>query len=430
MPKRMEKKRKPWPYLGLIALLVVIGVALYQVPAIHDRAYFHFATLRAKVFFFFKPPASTTFDPSANQTPTGSAPTGQPAATSTPVPTPTAPPEPTPGPTLAPTAIPTPLPESVSLGGITLQPQAFNNCGPATLSMNLEFWGWEGFQSDIQRVIKPRLEDLSVTPAELVAFVEGHTDFKALVRQAGTLDLLKRFIAAGIPFMVERGYFVPSDGWMGHFGVINGYDDAAGTVHIPDSFSGIIDMRYEDLQRFWDQFNNTYLVVYPPEREAEVMALLGADADADANLEKALHQARSRAKDLTGQQQFFAAYSTGSILVQMQRWEEAAAAYDTAFALYNALYQEDRPWRLFWYETGAYEAYYHTGRYQDVLGLADKVLDETPSKGLPETYLWRARANVALGDEVTAAYDYKRALTWHPNWQPALDGLAELGVAP
>ena len=80
--------------------------------------------------------------------------------------------------------MPTALPPRVELGNIVLQPQAFNNCGPATLSMNLSFWGWQGYQSDIQKVIKPRLEDLSVTPEELVEFVNTQTPYRALLRYA------------------------------------------------------------------------------------------------------------------------------------------------------------------------------------------------------------------------------------------------------
>ena len=36
--------------LGVIAALIVILLALYQIPAIHDRAYFYVTTLRSKVF--------------------------------------------------------------------------------------------------------------------------------------------------------------------------------------------------------------------------------------------------------------------------------------------------------------------------------------------------------------------------------------------
>ncbi len=75
-------------------------------------------------------------------------------------------------------------------------------------------------------------------------------------------------------------------------------------------------------------------------------------------------------------------------------------------------------------------AYYHTGRYQDVVNLATATIDATPNKGLPESYLWMGRAQVALGQEKTAAFNFKRALTWHPNWPLAVAELEKLGEAP
>ncbi|MGB4595281.1 MAG: C39 family peptidase [Anaerolineaceae bacterium] len=420
--------RKPWVYLGILAALGLIALGLYQIPSIHTRAYYHLATIRAKIFYYFNPPTENVFNPIGNQNPTSleiiQTPTTLPTATAVPelIITPLVPPTATP--------VPTPLPDSVELGKITLQPQAFNNCGPATLSMNLEYWGWDGDQSMIQRVIKPRLEDLAVMPAELKSYVDEHTDFKMIIRRAGSLETIKELISVDIPVMIERGYFIVSDGWMGHFGVINGYNDATQTVHIPDSFSGVIDMSYSMLQGFWDEFNNTYMIVFPPEREAEVMALLGPDADPNYNQQSALQRAEKRLADTNGKPQFFAAYSKGIVLNEMQRYSEAAEAFDLAFALYAKLDSVDRPWRMIWYEPAPYEAYYRTERYQDMINLADKTLESTPNKGLPETYLWRGRANLKLGNQKTAEFDFKRALQWHPAWPPALAELKALGVEP
>mgnify|MGYP000855920366 FL=1 len=419
--------RKPWPYLGFLVLLVLAAVILYNTPGIHERAVYHIAVWRGKIFYFFNPPSATTFDPIGQATPELSAalpPTATSLPTASPVPsaTPLVPP--------TPTTVPTALPPRVELGNIVLQPQAFNNCGPATLSMNLSFWGWVGYQSDIQKVIKPRLEDLSVTPEELVEFVNTQTPYHALLRYAGDLALVKRFVATGIPVLVERGYYIPSDGWMGHFGVINGFDDEAQTVHIPDSFSGIIDLKYSDLELYWAQFFNTFIVVYPPEREAEVLDLLGAQADQAASLQQALELSIQRAESETGREQYFAVFSQGVIFSLQGKYPEAASAFDQAFGLYRELYEDDRPWRLIWYQEYPYIAYYNTGRYQDVVNLATVTIDATPNKGLPESYLWMGRAQVALGQESTAAFNFKRALTWHPNWAPALAELDKLGVEP
>jgi tetratricopeptide (TPR) repeat protein len=425
--KPSSRWHKPWVYLGLLAFLLLLGVILYNIPGIHERAVYHLAVLRSKVFYYFNPPSANVFDPigeaSTTQPVNTQEPTDLPEATATLQPV-------TVSASVTATPTPAPLPPAVNLDNILLQPQAFNNCGPATLSMNLSFWGWEGNQSDIQKIIKPRLEDLAVTPEELVSYVESHTPYRAVLRYAGDLDLVKRFVAAGIPVLVERGYYIPSDGWMGHFGVINGYDDASQTVHIPDSFSGVIDFSYADLELYWAQFFNTFIVVFPPEREPEVLNLLGEQSDRLASLENALELSVQRAESETGREQYFAVFNQGVILTLQGNYPQAAQAFDRAFALYRDLYEEDRPWRLIWYQEYPYMAYYHTGRYQDVVNLATATIDATPNKGLPESYLWMGRAQVALGQEKTAAFNFKRALTWHPNWPLAVAELEKLGEAP
>ena len=431
--KRTTIWRKPWIYLGILAAGILLALALYQIPWVHDRAYYRLASIRSKIYYFFNPPTDTVFVPVGNQAPTQVVavftPTPVPMATSTPKPTATLLTPPTP------TIAPTPLPEAVMLGKIDLEAQLMNNCGPATVSMNLSYWGWQGYQDEIQKVIKPRLEDVSVMPSELLTYIEEHTEFKMVIRRAGELETLKTLVAQGIPVIVERGYFVYSafkenDGWMGHFGVINGYNDSTQTVHIPDSWSGVVDLDYATLLQFWDEFNNTYMIIYPPEREAEVMALLGPDADLAVNQQHALARAEERLASTTGKPQFFAAYSKGIVLNELGRYAEAAEAFDLAFKLYADITPLERPWRMIWYETGPYESYYQTGRYQDVMNLADKTLSDTSSKGIPETYLWRGRANLQLGNQSTAIFDFKRALQWHPNWPIALEELKALGLEP
>jgi len=43
---------KPWIYLALIGVGFLVLVGLYQIPSIHDRAYYYLASARAKVYYF------------------------------------------------------------------------------------------------------------------------------------------------------------------------------------------------------------------------------------------------------------------------------------------------------------------------------------------------------------------------------------------
>ena len=118
------------------------------------------------------------------------------------------------------------------LTGILHQYQMWNNCGPANLAMALSFWGWKGDQRDTAAFLKPNQRDKNVMPYEMEAYVEQETDLEAVVRVGGDLQTLKALIAAGLPVIVEKGFEgVGFDGWMGHYQVVSGYDDAKGVFY-------------------------------------------------------------------------------------------------------------------------------------------------------------------------------------------------------
>jgi hypothetical protein len=128
--------------------------------------------------------------------------------TETPVPTPTR----TPAPTLEFTATalpsPTPLPSSVALPAPAYEKQDMNNCGPASLTMYLRFYGWKGNQQDVMAVVKPFREDRNVNVEELAYFVRTQVGWlNTQYRVGGDLDLLRRLLAAGIPMMVEESFY-------------------------------------------------------------------------------------------------------------------------------------------------------------------------------------------------------------------------------
>src|SRR5690606_16709356 len=90
-------------------------------------------------------PGLPTARPSATPTMTPSPePTAEPTEEATPVPTET----PTATPTITPTPTPEPLPVSMVLEGITNEKQGFNNCGPANLTIMLNFYGDPATQTE------------------------------------------------------------------------------------------------------------------------------------------------------------------------------------------------------------------------------------------------------------------------------------------
>jgi tetratricopeptide (TPR) repeat protein len=132
--------------------------------------------------------------------------------------------------------------------------------------------------------------------------------------------------------------------------------------------------------------------------------------------------------EIQASRQIFAWYNRGTNLVALQDYAAAAEAYDQAFAIYPALSEKERPWRMLWYQIGPYEAYYHTGRYQDVINLADTTFQWIGQPVLEETFYWRGLAYEALGNPEKAVSDLEKAANLNPTSTDAMEQLRRLGV--
>lgn len=406
---------------------------LYNLPPIKNRLVWRVDEYKAKIKYALSPPEQVVFVPqeqenTANENISSPQPTTRPSPSSTIPPLgPTA--TFTPNPTSTPT--PTPVPRSIQLTGFRHEYQGWNNCGPATLSMALSYWGWEGDQYDIAPITKPNPRDKNVMPYEMADYVETQTDLKAISRVGGELNLLKQFVAAGFPVIIEKGFEGPEfDGWMGHYVLVTGYNDIQQTFTLQDSYYGPDQtMGYADLERFWRAFNFTYLIPYAHEREADITALLGTQVDKTLNDQSAAQKASEEIFSLTDRDQYFAWFNRGTSLVALKDYAGAATAYDQAFALYPSIPEKERPWRMMWYQTGPYWAYYYTGRYQDLSDLATETLDNMSEPILEESYYWRALAQEAMGNIPAAIQDLQFSLKYHPGFIPAQQQLEKLDQA-
>jgi tetratricopeptide (TPR) repeat protein len=265
----------------------------------------------------------------------------------------------------------------------------------------------------------------------MLSFIEKHTDMQAVLRYGGDLDLLKRLVAAGFPVILEKGLHPSDDWWMGHYVVVSGYDDAWGRLITQDSLvMADYPIPYEDVeQRWWRDFNYLYLVIYSPEREAELFELLGPQAEREGNLRHALELATRETQSLSGRDLFFAWYNKGSSLAALGEYATAAEAFDQAFSVYQTIPEEDRPWRMGWYQVGPYQAYYQAGRYQDVINLADTTLGVFAKPPLEDSLYWRGLAKQASGDREGAIEDFKRAVDLNLTFTYGQAELERLGVA-
>lgn len=347
-----------------------------------------------------------------------------------------------PTPTWAPAAIPSstapPLPPYGRIDGLPIIPQKFNNCGPTNLTLVLNYYGATVDQFDVAAVIRPTYEDRNVSPEEMVSYVREQTGLAASAHVGGDIDLLRRLVDAGFPVIIEKG-LEPDEtiGWMGHYLTVYGYDDITQHLYVRDTYLGPWKgdglAAYRDTERYWAQFNNVFIVVYPLERSGELAALLGPGYEGAVMWNAAAGRAReSLAYEPDNA---FAWFNLGASLTALARQQgndesiegDGAGLYEAAAAAFDQARLLGLPARMLWYQFAPYEAYLAAGRPADVLALAEATFASQGGRSVEETYLYQGHALRALGDEPAARAAYDRAAALNPTSPVGLAARAALG---
>ncbi|NKQ34982.1 MAG: tetratricopeptide repeat protein [Chloroflexi bacterium] len=434
---KMKRKRLIFSLVLLTAVTVTAVILWFASPQIISALPYRIKSrLPASVMYLaVTPPVAAALPAPAGTAPPKAAIPAiiLPTATATAVPPATSPltPSPSPVPTVLPPPSPTALPTAVRLENVQIIPQKFNNCGPANLSINLAYYGLDDSQLDIANVIRPTYEDRNVSPWEMIDYVNNQTPLRAQTFSGGDLTTLKQLLAAGFPVIIEKG-LIPSEweGWMGHYLTLVGYDDAQQQFLTFDTFLGPWDSggreeTYDFIETYWQHFNYTFLVVYPPEEAALVAEIVGEEMLDPLTMWR---ETAVRAKNdiEANPENAFAWFNLGTSLTRLGKLTNDASYYTNAAAAFDQARTLGLPWRMLWYQFQPYEAYLANGRAADVLILAQATLDSGGGQFVEETWLYRGRAYQQQGDSARAAANYRRALELKPGWpeaQAALDSL-------
>jgi tetratricopeptide (TPR) repeat protein len=317
------------------------------------------------------------------------------------------------------------IPNAVTLEGFTWIHQGTNRCSAAALSIHLSYY----LPVTANTYFVLAREDLNTWGADASVRIEemaaaSHArGLGAVVRRGGTIDLLKRLVAAGFPVLVENSYYEGDDlyrHWLSHNRVLVGYDDSQGVFFFQDPLLGypdgaLVSYDYANFDERWRPFNRDYMVLYRPEDQAVVQAILGADWDEATNAQNTL--AMAEAELLAGTSDGFAYHNLGWALLELGRNEDAAVAFDNAM---NA----GLPFRMFWYEFSIFEAYLAVGRYEDVVTLANvQIANAGPEISIEEWYYYAAMAYEGLGNTERAMINYEVAVTRNTNFIAASERL-------
>jgi tetratricopeptide (TPR) repeat protein len=305
----------------------------------------------------------------------------------------------------------------VQLTGMSHQWQTWNNCGPATISTNMSYFGRTETQVEAARFLKPNSDDKNVSPYELAAYARN-VGMGAIVRQGGSIDELRTFLSNNFPVLTETWLVHDGDG-LGHYRLITGFDDAEGVFITMDSLNGP-DHRvsYEQLDSDWRVFNRLYVVTFPLEQSDIVSTIIGPDVDDVVMYERLVSQAQTEIE--INPNDAIAHFNLGEALTRLGRHQAAVSAFDRARTL-------GLHWRRLWYQFTPFEAYYATGRFQDVLDLAEATLQGTG--GLEEAYYYRGLALHATG-QPGAVEAFEAAIAYNANFTRAQEALNKLSTNP
>ena len=315
-----------------------------------------------------------------------------------------------------PQATPTPTvafispPASFELSGMEYVKQTFNNCGPATLSMVLSYFGSPVSQQELGQQIRPYQhptgdnDDKSVFAREFVKYSKQY-GYEALSRPNGSPELLKKLVANGFPVIV-RTWLHPNED-IGHFRIVRGYDDAAQEFIQDDSYEGpSLRYNYDVFMSMWQPFNYGYILLYPKDKEPVIRVILGDDFDEQSAWSNALDRANNEASTANPYPVF----------------NQATAQYhlgNTADSvrLYNSV-ENQLPGRMLWYQIEPLFAMKAEKQYDQLFAKINNILTNN-NRGFSELYQLRGEVYLEQGKQEEARRELEQAVFYNMNNEEA-----------
>jgi len=161
------------------------------------------------------------------------------------------------------------MPNEYYISGVSFVEQETNWCGPASLTMVLNYWGDPVNQSEIGCVVDPEHDGTDVW--QMISFLESkgyvtyEFDRNSLEYRSSAMDELKMWVSHDYPVIVSQWMWFPGSVW--HYRVVVGYD--AEKIYVTDPFGSSITFSIETFSQLWD--NNEYglIVIGDPAKDSD-----------------------------------------------------------------------------------------------------------------------------------------------------------------
>lgn len=306
---------------------------------------------------------------------------------------------------------PIPVSKTLGNGGYHIF-QSYNNCGPASLSMALRFYGINVSQAEIGNDLRPYQvprgdnDDKSVTLEELAEKSKEY-GFIPIHRPMGNPNIVMQFIANNMP-VIARTWTKPSED-IGHYRVIKGYDQSKGVLIQDDSLQDKnLEYSYFDFNEIWRKFNYEYLVLVPREKEELVNMILKDHRDAkkawsDA-VENSEEELRLNPNDITSR------FNLSVALANVEEYERAVEEFEKV--------EDKLSFRTLWYQIEPIHAYYQLKNYDRVFQISERILNNH-NRAFSELYILRGKSYLELGQSELAKTEFEKAVLYNRNLNEA-----------
>lgn len=288
--------------------------------------------------------------------------------------------------------------------------QTFNNCGPATLSMILSWYGVNVSQEELGTKMRPYQvssgdnDDKTIFTYEFVDWAEAY-GLEAIGRVNGDIDLLKKFTTNGIPVVVKT-WLHPNDD-IGHFRIVRGFDDKKQVVIQDDSYEGPnISIRYYDFLSMWQPFNYNYIIVFTPELKEKVEVIISEEINEKIAWENALKRAEQE-KNIDPKSPY-PGFNISTSSYHLGDFDKSVSEFEKV--------ESSLPRRMLWYQIEPIIAYQELGNYDRVFEITDNIL-ENGNRAFSELYVIRGEIYLDRGDEDAAKEQFDLAIKYNSNFK-------------
>lgn len=297
--------------------------------------------------------------------------------------------------------------------------QSFNNCGPATLSMALSYWGINISQAELGDILRPYQvargdnDDKSVTLQEVADHAES-MGMNSYLRPNGTPEKLQVLISQNIPVVART--WLEADEDIGHYRVIRGYDRSSNTFIQDDSLQGEnLSYSYADFNAIWQPFNYEYLVIVPNDKKEIAEAILGAELDEKTAWRNALDRIEGEIDENSSN--WHLTFAKSRIHYYLGEYEKSVEEFEKV--------ESHLSFRTLWYQIEPIKAYFELGDYDKVFKITDRILNNQ-NRAFSELYYLRGQIYLKQGDIEAARSEFENALLYKHNYIPARDALNAL----